>query len=395
MTECTSFRVIVVDNHEMILQSVVRLLTAEPKIVVVGTALTATEGIELVRQELPDVLVIDYHLPDMDAPEAIKAVLAIHPGVKIVTFSGSERPGALYASIRAGSSAWVRKTRAIQELRNAILHVAVGEPFVNEEMDAQPKLDQLVVHYQPVVALCDGHIVGFEALVRWQQPERGLLYPDAFLPYAEDTGFIEEIDRWVRTESIGQLAMWQARFPTETNLWMSVNLSACDLSNPDLFDSIAEVINDTGVNANDVVVEVTESVLLDDSAGTFEFLTRLKEIGVGLALDDFGTAFSSISYLRRFPFDCLKLDMSFTAELPNSVRSMLLAEEICHMATSMEMVSVAEGIERQDQFEALNKVGWQFGQGYMFSPPRSAADCDELLALPSLLASDESRVSNA
>ncbi|MGD0054305.1 MAG: EAL domain-containing protein [Acidimicrobiales bacterium] len=394
MAENSCIRVVVVDDHEMILQSVVRLLTADPKIIVVGTALTATEGIELIRQELPDVLVIDYHLPDMDAPEAIKTVLKIHPGVKIVTFSGSERPGALYASIRAGSSAWVRKTRAIQELRNAILHVAVGEPYVNEEMEAQPKLDQLVVHYQPIVALSDGHIVGFEALVRWQHPERGLLYPDAFLPYAEDTGFIEEIDRWVRAESIGQLAKWQSQYPSETNLWMSVNLSACDLSNPELFDSIADVISETGVAANDVVVEVTESVLLDDSAGTIEFLTRLKDIGVGLALDDFGTAFSSISYVRRFPFDCLKLDMSFTAELPNSVRSMLLAEEIRHMAESMDMMSVAEGIERQDQFEALFKVGWQFGQGYMFSPPRSAVECDELLALPSLLAIDETRTAS-
>jgi EAL domain-containing protein (putative c-di-GMP-specific phosphodiesterase class I) len=115
---------------------------------------------------------------------------------------------------------------------------------------------------------------------------------------------------------------------------------------------------------------------------------------VGLALDDFGTAFSSISYVRRFPFNCLKLDMSFTAELPHSVRSMLLAEEICHMANSMEMMSVAEGIERHDQYVALSKVGWQYGQGYMFSPPRSAVECEELLELPSLLAMDESRTSN-
>jgi EAL domain-containing protein (putative c-di-GMP-specific phosphodiesterase class I) len=383
--ETSPIRVVVVDNHAMILQSVVRLLTGDAAIEVVGTALTAAEGIEIVGHEKPDVLVIDYHLPDMDGPEAIKAILAVHPGVKIVTFFGSERPGALYASIRAGSSAWVRKTRAIQELRNAILHVAAGEPYVNEEMDSQPKLNQLLVQYQPIVTLADGRIAGFEALVRWQHPDRGLLDPIAFLPYAEDTGFIEEIDRWVRAESILQLAKWQQQFPVEPSLWMSVNLSACDLSNPDLFESIAGVIADTGVAAPDVVVDITESVLLDDSDGTIEFLSRLKEIGVGLALDDFGTAFSSISYVRRFPFDCLKLDMSFTAELPHSVRSMLLAEEICHMADSMQMMSVAEGIERPDQFEALNKVGWAYGQGYMFAPPQCAEKCDELLALPTLL----------
>jgi EAL domain-containing protein (putative c-di-GMP-specific phosphodiesterase class I) len=385
MSETSQIRVVVIDDHEMILQSVVRLLTADLKIAVVGTALTASEGIEIVEQERPDVLVIDYHLPDMDAPEAIKAVLSVDPNLKIVTFSGSERPGALYASIRAGSSAWVRKTRAIQELRNAILHVAAGMPYINEEMEAQPKLDELVVHYQPVVALADGHIVGFEALVRWLHPERGLLYPDAFLPYAEETGFIEEIDRWVREQAIGQLAKWQKTYPSDNRLWMSVNLSASDVSNPELFESLSEAITLSGVQSTDVVVEVTESVLLDDSVGTSEFLVRLKTLGVGLALDDFGTAFSSISYLRKFPFDHLKLDMSFTSELPHSMRSMVLIEEICHMADSMKMSSIAEGIERQEQYEALSQVGWEYGQGYMFSPPISATDCESLLERPTLL----------
>jgi len=393
MVDAPVIRVVVIDDHEMILQSVVRLLTADTRIVVVGTALTAAEGLDLVTSELPDVVVIDYHLPDMDAPEAIKIMLEIHPGVKIVTFSGSERPGALYASIRAGSNAWVRKTRAIQELRNAILFVAAGRMYVNEEMEAQPKLDQLRVHYQPVVALSDGRIVGFEALVRWQHPERGLLFPDAFLPYAEDTGFIEEIDRWVRSEAIGQLAKWQTQFPAVPRLWMSVNLSACDIDNPDLMESITVVIGETGVNSSDLVVEVTEKVLLDDSEGTTDFLIRLKTLGVGLALDDFGTAFSSISYLRRFPFDRLKLDMSFTAELPHSTRSMLLIEEICHMAESMKMSGIAEGIERQEQFDALRDVGWEFGQGFLFSRPLAAEECELLLAKPSLL--PEVDVSNA
>jgi EAL domain-containing protein (putative c-di-GMP-specific phosphodiesterase class I) len=383
--ELPVLRVVVIDDHEMILQSVVRLLTADPKISVVGTALTASEGIDIVQNERPDVVVIDYHLPDMDAPQAIPIILGLHPEVKIVTFSGSERPGALYSSIRAGSNAWVRKTRAIQELRSAILHAASGEPYTNEEMDAQPKLDELVVHYQPIVALADGRIVGFEALVRWMHPEQGLLYPDSFLPYAEDTGYIEEIDRWVRGQAVRQLAIWQNQFAMDPPLWMSVNISACDISNPELFESISEAIASSTVKSTDLVVEVTESVLLDDSHGTSEFLVHLKDMGVGLALDDFGTAFSSISYLRRFPFDRLKLDMSFTAELPHSKRSMLLSEEICHMADSMAMIGIAEGIERQEQLVALHRVGWKFGQGYLFSPALAEAGCQALLSGPSLL----------
>jgi EAL domain-containing protein (putative c-di-GMP-specific phosphodiesterase class I) len=394
MTESSTIRIVVVDDHEMILQSVVRLLSADPHLQIVGTALTAEHGIETIRQELPDVVVIDCHLPDMEVAEAIKIILMVDPGVKIVTFSGSERPGALYATIRAGSSAWVRKTRAIQELRRTILDVAAGVPHVNAEMAAQPKLDQLALHYQPVVALNDGRIVGFEALVRWQHPERGSLTPGDFLPYAEDTGFVEEIDRWVRGEALGQLAEWQRQFRATPGLWMSVNLSACDISNPELFTSLSDAIDDSGVNAPDVVIEVTESVLLDDSEGTIDFLRQLKDIGVGLALDGFGTAFSSISYVQRFPIDCLKLDMSFTAELPHSVRSMLLAEEICHMADSMKMMSVAGGIERQEQFHALHDVGWEYGQGYLFSPALSATDCERLLNQPSLISVDASRASN-
>src|ERR1700722_927176 len=153
--------VVIVDDHEMILQSMVRLLSADPAIDVVGTALNGADGVEATIRLKPDVLVIDYHLPDMDAPEAIRQLREALSETKVVTISGSERSGALYASIRAGSSAWVRKTRAIHELRDAIRHVATGTPYANEEMAALPPEDQLVVHYQPIISLGDGHVVGF------------------------------------------------------------------------------------------------------------------------------------------------------------------------------------------------------------------------------------------
>ena len=392
MTDHAAITVVVVDDHEMILQSVVRLLAADPQIVVVGTALTGAQGVDVTKRVKPDVLVIDFHLPDMDAPEAIRQLREAHCDVKVVTISGSERPGALYASIRAGSSAWVRKPRAIHELRDAIRHAAAGWPFANEEMEATPKQDQLIVHYQPIVNLTDGRIEGFEALVRWQHPERGLMYPESFLPYAEETGYIEEIDRWIREEAIRQLARWQAQFPSESPLWMSVNLSASDILDPLLFQSISDSLEEAHIEPEHLVVEVTESVLLDDSDTTMRFLSQLNAIGVKLALDDFGTAFSSISYVRRFPFDHLKLDLSFTAELPNSIRSMLLVEEIWHMAVSLNMRGIAEGIERIDQLEALRDIGFEFGQGYLFSGAVSAAECEVLLSRATLLPTLESKV---
>jgi EAL domain-containing protein (putative c-di-GMP-specific phosphodiesterase class I) len=379
-TEEPQIRVVVIDDHEMILQSVVRLLQNDPKIVVVGVALNATKGIEVTQHERPDIVIIDYTLPDMDAPAAIRTLRELCPEVKIITLSGSERPGALFASLRAGSSAWVTKTRAIQELRDAVLHVAAGIKVSNEEIDSLPKLDELVVHYQPVVALQNGTIAGFEALIRWHHPERGILFPESFLPLAEETGFIVEMDQWVWKKAATQLKDWQVRYPSDPRLRMSVNLSARDLSDPQLLKVISEIIVDAKIDPADLIVEVTESVLLDDTELTSEFLRGVKGLGVELALDDFGTAFSSLSYVRRFPFDNLKLDISFTSELPHSTRSMLLVEEICHMATSMGMRIIAEGIERQEQSDALRGVGCEYGQGYLFARPLSSADCEELLA---------------
>jgi EAL domain-containing protein (putative c-di-GMP-specific phosphodiesterase class I) len=380
MSEEPVIRIVVIDDHEMILQSIVRLLRDDPQIVVVGAALTATQGIELTQRERPDVVIIDYTLPDMDAPDAIKILRGVYPEVKIITFSGSERPGALYASIRAGSSGWVRKTRAIQELRDAVLNVAAGRPVGNEEMESLPPLDQLVLHYQPIVVLADGRIVGFEALVRWQHPQRGLLYPVAFLPLAQETGFIVEIDEWVWEQAAHQLRDWQQRFTSIPRIFVGVNMSVNDLSDPDLFESLSGIIKRSNIDPTDLIIEVTESVLLDDTEQTMEFLDQLDDLGLGLALDDFGTAFSSLSYVRRFPFDHLKLDISFTSELPRSIRTMLLVEEICHLATSMKMKSIAEGIERQEQADALRNVGCEYGQGYLFSRPLSVEDCEALLA---------------
>jgi EAL domain-containing protein (putative c-di-GMP-specific phosphodiesterase class I) len=380
MSEEPVIRVVVIDDHEMILQSLVRLLCDDSQIAVVGTALTAEEGIRVTQEEQPDIVIIDYTLTDMDAPDAINILRTVQPKVRVITLSGSGAPGALYASMRAGSSGWVNKTRAIQDLRSAVLNVAAGRPVLNAEIESLPLLDQLVLHYQPIVALGSEQVVGFEALVRWQHPERGLLHPIAFLPLAEETGFVVEIDRWMWERAALQLREWQQKFPSTPRLFMSVNMSVADLSDPDLFESISRIVRDAGIDPPDLVLEVTESILLEDTAQTTDFLRKLKDLGVGLALDDFGTAFSSLSYLRRFPFDRLKLDISFTSEIPHSTRSMLLVEEICHLSTSMMMKSIAEGIERQEQADALRAIGCDCGQGHLFSRPLSASDGEAYLA---------------
>jgi EAL domain-containing protein (putative c-di-GMP-specific phosphodiesterase class I) len=380
MSEDDVFRVVVVDDHEMILESIVRLLASDPRIIVVGTALTATEGIEAVLDVSPDVLVIDYHLPDMDAPEAIKLIREFDSKVQIVTLSGSDSPDAQFACMKAGSAAWVRKTRAIHELRDAILLVALGEPFTSEVPARQPTLDELVIHYQPVVNFDDERIMGFEALVRWEHPERGLVYPDDFLPLAVETGYIEAVDHWVREQAFRQLVQWQAQYPSVPRLWMSVNLSGNSVTNLKFMGTLSRAIADTGVNAKDIMVEINESVLLDDPESTVEFLSQLNNIGVRLALEDFGSSFSPIAYIHRIPFDCLKIDRAFTAELPESMGTIWLIECIAKFAGSMGMLCVVEGVENVEQIDALRALGLGIGQGSMFSPPVSAKDCEVLLA---------------
>jgi len=378
--EPKTVRVVIIDDHEMILQSIVQLLCADPQFVVVGTALTATEGIEVSEAQRPDVIIIDYTLPDMNAPEAILLLREKVPEAKIVTLSGSERPGAFYASLRAGSSAWVRKTRAIQELRDAVLNVAQGHPVVSEELDSLPQLDELVLYFQPIVELESERVVGLEALVRWQHPRRGLIYPSSFLPLAEESGFINEIDKWCVHHAAFQLLEWQQRFRVDPPLWLSVNASASDFFDAGLFELVSRTIAEMGLAPETLILELTESVLLDDSEQCLQFLMQLRELGVGLALDDFGTAFSSLSYLRRFPFNHLKLDISFTAEVLTSTRTLLLVEEICHMSRTMGMRSIAEGIEQPEQVDVLKSVGCEFGQGYLISKPLPVQECERFLA---------------
>lgn len=376
----------VVDDHEMILQSVVRLLSADPRIDVVGTALTAAAGIENVFEREPDVLVIDYHLPDMNAPEAITILLEAKPDLKVVTISGAERPDAFFESMRAGSSAWVKKTRAIQELRLAILTVAAGEPYVSEELTAQPRLDQLVVHYQPIVSLDDWSIVGFEALVRWQHPEQGLLFPSSFLPHTIETGFIEAIDQWVLRRSLDQLAQWQRAHPRDHALFIAVNMSKASLANPRLASSIVSELTAAGLDAGDLIVEVAESILVANPEEVVELLTQLDGIGVRLALEDFGASFSAISYIHRMPFGCVKIGRSFTQELPESLGTIWLIEGIRNVTDATGTMCLAEGIEEMGQYDALREAGVKYGQGFLFSPPVRASGCDALLARPSLMA---------
>lgn len=321
-------RVAIVDDHALLTESLVRLIGEDPAVLVVGTAGSASAGIDLAVRERADVVLMDYSLPDMDGASATRLLRDASPEVAVIMITGSERQGAYSAAMEAGCAAWVRKTRALQDLLDAIHRVAAGDRVPTTEYEELPDLRELVVHYQPVLQLTDRRVVGFEALVRWQHPREGLLPPSRFLPLAEETGHIVDIGWHVTRQALRDLRAWQREAPSEPPLWVAVNLSAVGIAVPHLAQQVGEVVAAAGTDPADLVFELTETALLDDTPLIAENMRALKAVGVRLALDDFGTAFSSLSYLRRFPFDHVKIDTSFTAELPDTTRAVLLVESI-------------------------------------------------------------------
>jgi diguanylate cyclase (GGDEF)-like protein/PAS domain S-box-containing protein len=239
--------------------------------------------------------------------------------------------------------------------------------------------EEYVLHYQPIVSLSTLHLAGFEALVRWRHPERGLVHPNEFIPAAEETGGISRIDRWVLREACQQARIWHDRFRRRTPLTISVNLSAKSFLQADLAEYVEHVLDETGVSAESLKLEITESVLLHETESVRALLFRLRDIGVGLHLDDFGTGYSSLSYLRRFPISALKVDRSFVGGIGPDGEHTEIARAIVTLAHSLRMEAVAEGIESEYQLAQLRGIGCEHGQGYIFSEPVGAEEAAALL----------------
>jgi len=226
---------------------------------------------------------------------------------------------------------------------------------------------EMRVHYQPVVSLATGRVAGFEALARWEHPERGLLFPDAFIPLAEETGMILPLGMRVLEAACTALAGWQRR-PGCERLSMAVNLSARQFSHPDTVEQVAAAVRASGVTPGTLKVEITESVILQLSPEVVDTFARLKALGVELYLDDFGTGYSSLSYLHRVPLDALKIDRSFVS--PNAgAGSPHLVRTIVAMAQALGVAVVTEGVEREETVHELRRLGCEYAQGYFFAHP--------------------------
>jgi diguanylate cyclase (GGDEF)-like protein/PAS domain S-box-containing protein len=324
--------------------------------------------------------------------EAVRTSLAL-PGGPRITLSGSlgltvlppgwtgspdqalaEADLAMYSAKRGGRDRWARYAPSMRE--------AVTDRLQLEgELQDALREGGITAHYQPYIDLATGRVLGVEALARWPHPTRGLRPPADFIPVAEDTGMIIPLGRLVLEQAVTQARAWQLTVPGAEELTVSVNLSVRQLADPDLVSVVAEALDRSGLPPHSLILELTESVLADSAPATTAVLHRLRTLGVQLAVDDFGTGFSALSYLQRFPLDVLKIDRSFVADL-SAAGPCPITAAIVGLARSLSLRTIAEGIETADQAAALRALGCTAGQGYHYARPLPASAVTGLLSGP-------------
>jgi EAL domain-containing protein (putative c-di-GMP-specific phosphodiesterase class I) len=247
---------------------------------------------------------------------------------------------------------------------------------------------QFVLYYQPEVELSTRRIVGLEALIRWQHPERGLVPPMEFIPLAEESGLILPIGDWGLEEACKQIQAWCREDPRNNSMRVGVNLSARQFSRAGLVDHVKALLLQFGVSPRQLGLEMTESSLIPNLRIALEVLGSLRRLGVSLLLDDFGTGYSSLNHLHSFPFDVLKIDRSFVARMTQGGPPLQIVRTIIELARVLGLDVVAEGIETREQYRLLRQLGCRFGQGYLFARPMSADAVTELLRLPGRILPD-------
>jgi len=238
---------------------------------------------------------------------------------------------------------------------------------------------ELRVHYQPIVSLADDRFAGFEGLVRWQHPRRGLVLPAEFLPLAEETGLIRPVGRWVCGEGCRQMQAWEAESRAELPWFLSLNLSGKQLLQPNLVEDLGQLLRPVGALSRRIKVEITEDVLMENEQSAGDTLSRLRDLELGVSIDDFGTGHSSLSHLNRLPVDTLKIDRSFVGHMCERRENLEIVRTIVALAHNLGMDVVAEGVETAEQLAELRAMGCDYGQGYLFSRPVEARDARPLM----------------
>jgi diguanylate cyclase (GGDEF)-like protein/PAS domain S-box-containing protein len=329
----------------------------------------ATQIAERLQQELARPFQIDGH-------EVFSTVsIGIAPGSPRYTRADEllrDADTAMYQAKRLG--------RARYEIFEDSMHERAMQLLqIETDLRRAVERSEFRLFYQPIVSLATGRLVGLEALVRWEHPEHGMVAPMDFIPIAEETGLIVPLGQWVLKQACRQLLVWQERGQVGADCWVSVNLSARQITQPDMVKQVEKTLQETGIVPSCLKLEITESAVMENSERVIEVMHRLDALGVLLSMDDFGTGYSSLSYLHSFPFTSLKIDRSFITRMNGNEESFEIIKTIIALAQNLKMEVIAEGIETPEQVTHLQALNCQCGQGYYFSRPLDIHALDNLL----------------
>lgn len=284
--------------------------------------------------------------------------------------SGYERPEDILRDADTALYRAKENGKARYEMFDMAMHArAVSRLQLESDLRQAVEQNQFEVYYQPIVTLATGRLAGFEALVRWNHPLRGLVSPVDFIPVAEETGLIVPIGKWVLEEACMKIRKWQINSPSHRSLSLSVNLSGRQVAQPDLLEQIKDALTRSKLNAHCLKLEITESVVMENAEAATLMFRQLRALGVQLSIDDFGTGYSSLSYLHRFPLNYLKIDRSFVSRMTSADDNSEIVRTIATLAHNLGMEVIAEGIETEEQHRQLKALGCAYGQGFLFSRP--------------------------
>lgn len=396
-------RVLLVDDEPALLAGLRRQLRPHYEVV---CSVDPAAALDVLTGQGPFAVVVsDMRMPVMDGAAFLEHVRTLAPETTRVLLTGQADVPATIAAINRGQAfrflckpcpaeelldtlqAAVdehRRVRKQQSLLDRSLRVVGPEPASAEdiaELRGALEAGQLRVWYQPIVSMESRRIIGAEALIRWQHPERGLIAPDDFIPLAEQSGLIVPIGRWVLQRAGTDTAAWRRLPGTEPNFFVAVNVSPHQLADPRLADIVRAALASSGLPANALKLEITESALLEERETVIRTLQELRAVGVSIAVDDFGTGYSALAYLQQLPLDVLKLDRSFVSTLGNLDNS-AVAETIVHLGHLLTLTVVAEGIETESQWEVCRDLGCGMGQGFLFAKPMAAGALTLMLGEP-------------